>query len=122
MKLAVVSITGAMAVAAGCAPQPGNVQPEYTSAALYETLSCQQLYVEALNVSNNAHDAVNLQRRHRTQDTVAVAAGALVFWPALFFVHGSDANTARLAHLRGEMEAIEQASRVKNCGFVFDRV
>ena len=44
---------------------------------------------------------------------------AFVFWPALFFVKGDDAKTAELARLKGETEAIEQASIRKNCGIQF---
>lgn len=122
MKSGIISIFVAAAAISACAPHPENIAATYTPTALYTNLTCEQLFVEARNVSNRAHDAANLQRRHRTEDTVAVAAGALIFWPALFFVHGHDATTAEVAQLRGEMEAIESASRVRNCGFVFDRV
>ncbi|MDM6944151.1 hypothetical protein, partial [Klebsiella michiganensis] len=92
-----------------------------TPTALYENLSCEQLVTEAGTVSNRAHEAAGLQHRHRVEDTVAVAAGVTIFWPALFFVHGADATAAEIAQLRGEMEAIETASNTRNCGIVFDR-
>jgi len=45
--------------------------------------------------------------------------GIVVFWPALFFLGGNDQQTAELARLRGEMEAIEQVSVRKRCNIQF---
>jgi hypothetical protein len=47
--------------------------------------------------------------------------GVVLFWPSLFFIDGDDQKTAELANLRGQMEAIEQASIQKNCGIQFKR-
>lgn len=121
MKFSTIAIIGSIAALTACAPRPETIQPTYTPTALYENLSCEQLVTEARTVSNRAHDAAGREHRHRVEDTVAVTAGVTVFWPALFFVHGADATTAEVAQLRGEMEAIETASNVNNCGIVFDR-
>jgi len=106
---------------AACAPRPESIQAIYTPSAPYESLTCQQLASEARTVSNRAHDAAGLERRHRTEDTIAVTAGVVIFWPALFFTHGADATAAEIAQLRGEMEAIEAATNAKSCGIVFNR-
>lgn len=116
--MASVCIIGALAA---CAEKPEAVGGNYVSTALYENLSCQQLAGEARNVSNRAHDAAQIQRRHHTRDEVATAAGLVIFWPALFFVRGNDATTAEVAEMRGTMTAIEQASTAKQCGIVFQR-
>jgi hypothetical protein len=118
----IVTMAIAAATAAACAPRAENIRGTYTPTALYENLSCQQLVTEARTVSNRAHDAARLQNRHRVEDEVAITAGVIIFWPALFFTHGSDATAAQVAQLRGEMEAIEAASAAKNCGIVFNRV
>ena len=47
--------------------------------------------------------------------------GVVIFWPALFFIDGDNQKTAELARLKGEMEALEQASIQKNCGIQFQR-
>lgn len=114
-----VLVAGSIFTAA-CAPSPDKVTASSTSTALYENLTCKQLVSEAHNVSNKAHEAVGLQKRHRKQDAAIVAAGALVFWPAIFFTHRGDVNTAELASLKGQMVAIESASQNKNCGIEFD--
>lgn len=121
MKLkAVVSMCVVGAIAA-CAENPTTTRAAYVPTAQYENLSCQQLGMEAKNVSNRAHDAANLQRRHRTQDEIKTAAGLVIFWPALLFVRGNDETTAELAQLKGQMQAIEQVSTAKQCGIQFQR-
>ncbi len=104
-----------------CAQKAERVQATYTPTALYQNLTCEQLVREGWTISNRAHAAAGKQNRHRVEDEVAITAGVLVFWPALFFTHGSDATTAEVAQLKGEMQAIETASQAKNCGIVFNR-
>lgn len=117
----IVAVTAVAALGA-CAQKADRVQGTYTSTVLYQNLTCEQLVREGWNVSNRAHTAAGKQNRHRVEDEVVITAGVLVFWPALFFTHGNDASTAELAQLKGEMVAIEAASRAKNCGIVFNRV
>lgn len=120
--LACIAVAATIAVAA-CAPKPQNVKPTYAPQALYDNLSCDQIAAEAITTSNKAHDAVGKERRHRHQDQAIVAAGLVVFWPALFFTHGHNTGSATdLAALKGEMQALEAASERKKCGIVFNRV
>lgn len=122
MKLRMIAAFGMLCGLAACAENPNSVRTDYVSPAMYTNMSCQQLAVEASNVSNAAHDAAGVQRRHRTQDAVATTAGLVVFWPALLFIHGNDATTAEIGQLKGQMQAIEAASTAKKCGLVFQRV
>ncbi|MEL1265884.1 hypothetical protein [Pseudoxanthomonas putridarboris] len=113
----------AVCLLGACAPKPENVKPGYAPQAVYDSLSCQQIASEAINVSNKAHDKAGIERRHRHQDEAIVATGLIVFWPALFFTHGHSTQSASdLAQLKGEMEALEAASARKGCGIKFDRV
>ena len=46
-----------------------------------------------------------------------MAIGLIIFWPALFFLEGGDgASAAEYSRLKGEFEALEQASIQKSCG------
>ncbi len=62
-----------------------------------------------------------VQDEKATRDAVAMGVGLIIFWPALFAIGGNDQQTAELARLRGEMEAIEQASTRKKCNIHFRR-
>jgi hypothetical protein len=48
-----------------------------------------------------------------------MGVGLVIFWPSLFFIGGDKVNAAQLAHLKGEMDAIQQVSIQKQCGIQF---
>ena len=50
-----------------------------------------------------------------------MGVGLIVFWPAMLMTKGNDENTAELARLKGQMDAIEQVSIQKKCGISFQR-
>ena len=78
-----------------------------------------QLAEEAQRVSSRAAQATGVQDQKATNDKVAMGVGLIVFWPELLFTKGNDENTAELARLKGQMDAIEQASIQKRCGITF---
>lgn len=106
---------------AGCAKNASEVSSVYISPMNYENWTCPQLAEEATRISSRAAQAAGEQDRKATNDTVATTVAVVVFWPAAFFVKGDGANAAELGRLRGEMEAIEQASTRKRCGITFQR-
>lgn len=88
---------------------------------MYENYTCEQLVFEAQNVSSRAAQAAGVQNKARTNDAVVTTVGLVVFWPALFFLDGDGAQAAELARLKGQMDAVEQASIRKNCGIQFQK-
>jgi len=48
-----------------------------------------------------------------------MGVGLVLFWPSLFFIKGDGTTAAEVGRLKGEMEAIEQASVKRNCGIQF---
>ena len=50
-------------------------------------------------------------------DNVTTTAGNLLSWPAPFFLGGTKEQEAEYAQLKGEYNALEQASIQKKCGF-----
>ena len=116
-------VAAAACCLAACAPKPENVKSNYVPQGTYESLNCNQIAVESVNLSNRLHDASGVERRHRQQDQAITAAGLVVFWPALFFTHGHNTQSAsELAQLKGEVEALEAVSAQKRCGIKFNRV
>jgi hypothetical protein len=120
MRVYVVAALAALSLSA-CASKSSDIAAAYVSPLQYESLSCRQLAEEAQRVSHRAAVAAGVQDDNATKDAVATTVGVIVFWPALFFIGGDKQNGAELARLKGEMEAIEQASIRKNCGIQFQR-
>jgi len=122
MRWRILTVAAATTIAAcGCARNPDRVVASYVSPVLYQSLTCEQLGIEATRVSSRAAVATGQQGRQATTDKVMTGVGVVLFWPALFFIGGDDAQTAELARLKGEMDAIEQTSIAKNCGIQFQR-
>ncbi len=115
------TVAAALAVAflAGCATPPKDIAAAYVSTNLYQNLPCSQLRDEAEAVSARMAQAYGVQESKRGKDAAMTTVGMVLFWPALFFMEGDGAAAADVARLKGEMEAIQQVNRLKNCGIVF---
>lgn len=118
LKKTVIAL-GATAMLAGCATPPKDIAPTYVSTGLYENLSCDQLRGEAEAVSARAARAYGAQDKARSQDAAMTGVSLILFWPAAFFLKGDGATAAEVGRLKGEMQAIEQVNRIKNCGITF---
>lgn len=114
-----VVILAATLFLVGCASKASDIAPAYVSPIQYQSYTCQQLAEEAQRVSAAAVAASGAQDSQATKDAVATGVGAVIFWPSLFFIKGDQQNAAYLAQLKGQMEAIQQESIRKNCGFKF---
>jgi hypothetical protein len=114
----VAAAVAALALA-GCASKAADIAPAYVSPIQYQSFTCQQLQEEAQRVSTAAIAASGAQDSQATKDAIATGVGAVIFWPSLFFIKGDQQNAAYLAQLKGQMDAIQQESIRKNCGFQF---
>ena len=115
-----LAVVVSLATLAGCASRPSDIKASYVSTTGYDSLSCAQLANEAQAVSAHVAEATGEQGKRATGDAVAMTVGLVVFWPALFLMHGDGASAAELARLKGEMEAIETTSRRKECHIHFE--
>jgi len=115
-----VAVTAALSLA-GCASNAADVTPTYVSPVLYQSYTCPQLAAEAQRVSAAAAVASGAQDSQHTKDAVATTAAVIIFWPAAFLVQGDKNNAAQLAQLKGQIDAIQQASIMKNCGIQFQQ-
>ena len=119
----IIAATAAVSlVLAGCASAPKDIAPAYVSTGLYEKLSCEELRREAEGVSARAVAAAGQQERNRSQDVGMTTVAVVLFWPAAFFMKGDGVAAAEVARLKGEMAAIEQVNRIKNCGITFQAI
>jgi hypothetical protein len=114
-------ILGIALLLVGCASKAADVTPTYVSPIQYQSFTCPQLAAEAQRVSAAAAAASGAQDSQATKDAVATTAAVIIFWPAAFLVQGDKNNAAQLAQLKGQMDAIQQASIMKNCGIQFQQ-
>lgn len=110
------------ALLAGCATPPKDIAPTYVSTGLYENLSCAQLRAEAEAISTRAAAAYGKQDQARGSDAAMTTVSLVLFWPAAFFLKGDGAAAADVGRIKGEMQAVEQVNRIKNCGIVFGAI
>jgi hypothetical protein len=117
-----MKIRFAMVVAAllgGCASKSSEITAAYVSPIPYQSYTCQQLGMEAQAISAKAAELSGAQDQKRTNDQIATGVAIVVFWPAAFLVGGDGQVAAQLAQLKGQLNAIEQASIQKKCGIQF---
>ncbi|MEQ3626917.1 MAG: hypothetical protein ABNH26_11585 [Celeribacter sp.] len=119
MNMFVVTAVLSSVLLAGCAENADNIEAAYISPVQYENYSCRKLSAEAQRVSARASQAIGTQNKKAGNDAAATAVGMVLFWPALFFIDGDGASAAEVSRLKGEMEAIEQASIQRGCGISF---
>jgi hypothetical protein len=121
MRVSVIAAVAAACVVGACAKGSNEISASYVSPYQYDSYTCPQLADEGQRVSRRAGEVAGVQDQKATGDAVATTVGVIVFWPALFFLKGNDQQTAELARLRGELEAIEQVSIRKKCAIQFQR-
>ena len=122
MNKTIAAVTAVAVILSGCASAPKDIAPAYVSTGLYENLSCEQLRREAEGVSARAIAAAGKQEQNRGSDVAMTTVAVVLFWPAAFFMKGDGAAAAEVARLKGEMAAIEQVNRIKNCGITFQAI
>ncbi|HEY5364224.1 MAG TPA: hypothetical protein VIJ49_08495 [Aestuariivirga sp.] len=110
-----------MLLLAGCASKSAEIAPTYVPPVSYQGYTCDQLAQEAQTVSRRAAIASGQQDKLQHDDTVKTTVGLILFWPVLLFNKGDGAQASELASLKGQMQAIQDESVVKNCGFKFQQ-
>ena len=121
MRQVLVCVLVSALTVAGYATSSDKITASYVSPIQYENWNCRQLAEEAQRISHHAAAAAGAQDSQATKDAVATTVGVIVFWPALFLIGGDKQGAAELAHLKGQMDAIEQASIRKRCGIQFQK-
>jgi hypothetical protein len=111
----IATVLGATIALSGCASKPSDIPPSYTSKFEYKDYNCEQMVEEAQRISDRANDANGMQKRQRTRDQINSTVGVVFLFPVSFlFVQGDGPKAVEVAKLKGQMDALEQASIVKH--------
>jgi hypothetical protein len=121
MRIKLVACLLGTICVAGCASKSAEVTPTFVSPVGYQNYSCLQLGQEAQAVSQQAAIASGQQDKIHDEDVAKTTVGIVLFWPVLLFNKGDGAAASNLANLKGQMQAIQQASVQKECGFTFNQ-
>lgn len=114
MKIAATVASLAFALA-GCAASSDKIAATYVSPIQYQHYDCDQLVSEQARVQAAAIASGAQVDKAASNDAGITAAGAILFWPALFFLGGNQVKEAEYARLKGESEAIDKSVIEKKC-------
>lgn len=115
MKKIVYGILAALAVT-GCASSPKDIKTTRVSHLIYKDYTCDQIILETDSVSSEVDRLYASLEEEATADQWQMAAGMLIFWPALFFLEGGDSEEAvEYGRLKGEYKALQKIAMLKKC-------
>ena len=99
-----------------CASAPGDLGSQYVPASTYSNLTCDKISASLRTKNNRLSNLYATLDKKRSTDNIQTGLGLLIFWPALFFLEGGDGpDAAEYRKLKGEVEALGEASINKGC-------
>ena len=98
----------------GCADKSAKISANYVSPLIYSNYDCEDLQQEYARLIRKSKKVNKQQDDIASNDATATGVGLFLFWPALFFID-NDELREEVVQLKGEAEALEQASIQKKC-------
>ena len=121
-NLVLIVISLFMTSMTGCASSAKDVQAQYISPLVYENYDCQQIGVEQSRLTREVSESAIKVEEQASEDSGTMALGLVIFWPALFFIDGDGPEVQEYGRLKGEYDALEQASIQKECDYEFEEL
>jgi hypothetical protein len=118
MRISVVVLIGAI-LAAGGGPILAETKSTYVPPLAYLNYDCPQLVREARALSTRSAILAGVRQSDRTGDSDT--NGTVIPWPRAFSLVGDENIADKLALMRGQMLAIEEASIGRQCSIQFPR-
>jgi len=116
MKFTTVLLTSTAIVLGGCSTAAKDIAPSYVSPIQYQSYDCQQIEAENARLVNRVSQLGGRLDEAASNDKAIGVVGAVLFWPALFALGGTKNQEAEYARIKGEHDALQQASIQKKCG------
>ncbi len=116
MQRPLVLMTAICLATSGCATSSKDISAAYVSPVQYQSYDCEQLGAETQRISSRATQLGGRLDEAASNDKALVGVGLVLFWPALFALGGTKQQEAEYARLRGELDAVSQASVQRRCG------
>ena len=115
MKKTVAVCVSTSLVLMGCATSSKDISTAYISPMQYQAYDCEQLSSEAQRVQVRVNQLGGRLDEAASNDKTITGVGMILFWPALFALGGTKQQEAEYSRLKGEYEAVQQASILKKC-------
>jgi hypothetical protein len=110
----------ALITLAGCASNPDGMRANSISPLQYQTYDCGQIAGEENRISRRVGDLYESLKKKADGDAWQMGLGLVLLWPVLFALEGGDGpDASEYKQLKGEYEALQQASIQKRCGLQF---
>jgi len=110
-------VIGVALALTACASNPDKLEADYVPATRYKNYDCDQIGTAMDLVGERTGELYSELADKRKKDNWQMGVGLFLFWPALFFLERGDGPEAEeYARLKGEFEALRQASVQKSCG------
>ncbi len=120
MKRKLIYLVSTLLFVSGCAKKAEDIPAAYISPLQYQNYECSQLQFEMERVAAKVNEIAQIQNKEHKKDVAATTVGLIIFWPALFFLAGSD-RAEELSRLKGEYEALQKAAVSKKCTFIKEK-
>ena len=99
-----------------CAASSNGIDAQYISADQYEGHTCAEIAAEGERVSRRVAEISNSAEDTRSSGWLLPPA-IILLWPTI--PPSDDTTVADLRRLRGDFEALREASRLKRCNLRF---
>lgn len=101
----------------GCASNPNRIDAKQVPASKYREFSCTDIGMEITYIRENSLALSESLQKTQSNDTLQMAAGALLLSPVLFGLsdYGDTPETAEFSRLKGEHQALQMRAKEINC-------
>ena len=101
----------------GCssAQKASEVSSVRMPVAPYLKMDCKELATEMSSLSKEAESARSQVDSSYSNDKTKEAVAWILFAPAALFMDGNQQETGKLAALKGQIEAVQEAQKINKC-------
>lgn len=112
-----IPLIGSIILVTGCssAQKASEVQAVRAPVAPYLKMNCQELASEQNGLLTQAEAARSEVDASYSSDKTAEVIAWVLFAPAVFAMDGNQAEAAKLASIKGQLESVQEAQRVNSC-------
>jgi outer membrane murein-binding lipoprotein Lpp len=114
MRKIVFALVSSSLVLGGCASAAKDVSSSYVSPLQYQGYDCDQIGAEGPRIQGRINQMTGQLDKAANNGKAITGVAVILFWPAVFAL-GNKTQEAEYARLKGEGEALEQASIAKKC-------